>query len=437
MTHYTKHLPIQLINLCIMLNFRQVFPIKQQSASASAKGGKRMLVNEDLAQRIVDSTISLVHRNVNIMNRDGMIIATGHPHRLHTFHKGAKDVIETGMVIEIYPEQLNKYPGALQGINLPIVLDEQVVGVIGVFGIPDEVRDTGRLVKTITELILERELLQEETRSRYKLREQFVETVFTTDSSNLLPKSKRLAKAMNINLSLLRAVCVTDISPFIQKAISGYGSSELVLERSTEAILKHIEQEALVSAQDIAVIWDERLIVLKTFSSSWQPENLSEWGNALLSSLHTLNPEIACCGVGSVSASVCDYEISHRQANYCLNQCHANYPLRTIYDRNLLFDYTLIESAGPSVFMAMTPLTRKVHHFLDKKAEGRKTLETLLAANLNLSCAANSLHLHRNTLMFRLNQFQTMTGLDPAHNFEDALLCRILLESNHKNKKEL
>ena len=45
-----------------------------------------MLVNEDLAQRIVDSTMSLVHRNVNIMNRDGMIIATGHPLRLHTFH---------------------------------------------------------------------------------------------------------------------------------------------------------------------------------------------------------------------------------------------------------------------------------------------------------------------------------------------------------------
>ena len=79
-----------------------------------------MLVNEDLAQRIVDSTMSLVHRNVNIMNRDGMIIATGHPLRLHTFHKGAKDVIETGMVIEIYPEQLSQYPGALQGIKLPI-----------------------------------------------------------------------------------------------------------------------------------------------------------------------------------------------------------------------------------------------------------------------------------------------------------------------------
>ena len=389
-----------------------------------------MLVNEDLAQRIVDSTMSLVHRNVNIMNRDGMIIATGHPLRLHTFHKGAKDVIETGMVIEIYPEQLSQYPGALQGINLPIVLDEQVVGVIGVFGVPDEVRDTGRLVKAITELILERELLQEETRSRYKLREQFIETILSTDSTSLLPKAKRLAKALNIDLALPRAISVTDITPFIQKAVSGYGASELVLERSTEAILKHIEQELLVQAQDIAVIWDERLIVLKSFSATWQPETLSEWGNALLNSLHALSPEIACCGVGSVSTSVCDYAASHRQSCYCLNYCQANSPLRTIYDRNLLFGYSLIDSASASVSKVMMPLDQKFRHFLAKKNEGRKTLEALLASNLNLSGAANRLHLHRNTLMFRLSQFQAMTGLDPAHNFEDAVLCRILLESN-------
>jgi len=395
-----------------------------------------MIVNDDLAQRIVDSTMSLVHRNVNIMNRDGMIIATGHPHRLHTFHKGAKDVIETGMVIEIYPEELSQYPGALQGINLPIVLDEQVVGVIGVFGVPDEVRDTGRLVKTITELILERELLQEETRSRYKLREQFIETILSADSTTLLPKAKRLAKVLNIDLTLPRAISVTDIAPFIQKAVSGYGASELVLERSTEAILKHIEQEILVQAQDIAVIWDEHLIVLKTFSAAWQPEILSEWGNALLNSLHALSPEIACCGIGSVSISVCDNAASHRQACYCLNCCQANAPLRTIYDRNLLFGYTLVESASPSVNKVLMPLTQKFRQFLAKKNEGRKTLEALLWANLNLSSAANILHLHRNTLMFRLNQFQTMTGLDPAHNFEDAVLCRILLESNKKSEQE-
>jgi carbohydrate diacid regulator len=395
-----------------------------------------MIISEELAQRIVDSAMLLVHRNVNIMNRDGVIIATGHPHRRHTFHKGAKDVIETGMVIEIYPDQLELYPGALQGVNLPIVFDEQVVGVIGVFGVPDEVRDTGRLVKAITELILERELLQEETRSRYKLREQFLETALSADASAALPKLKRLAKAMNLTLSLPRTVSITDVAPFIQTTVSSYGSSELVLERSIEAILKHIEQSKLVREQDIAVIWDEKLIVLKGFPKADQPEPIADWGRSLLDSLHELSPEITCCGIGGMVDSVCDYEASYQQARYCLSACRTDRPPRIISDRQLLVGYTLVESMGLPVIAALTPLTQKFCQFIDKKIEGQKTLEALLESNLNLSTAANALHIHRNTLMFRLDQFHSMTGLDPVHNFEDAVLCRVLLEQNgqkHKN----
>jgi len=394
-----------------------------------------MIISEELAQRIVDSAMLLVHRNVNIMDRDGVIIATGHPHRRRTFHKGAKDVIETGMVIEIYPNQLDLYPGALQGINLPIVFDEQVVGVIGVFGVPDEVRDTGRLVKAITELILERELLQEETRSRYKLREQFLETALSKDAPVALPKLKRLAKAMNLNLSLTRAVSITNVAPFMQNAVSSYGSSELVLERSTEAILKHIEQTGLVSEQDIAVIWDEMLIVLKTFPVTGQPEQVRDWGSSLLNSLRALNPEIICCGIGSSVDSVCSYEASYQQARYCLHACCSSHPLRLISDRQLLLGYTLVESMGTPVIAALASLTCKFRDFLDKKVDGRKTLEALLVANLNLSSASNMLHIHRNTLMFRLEQFQSITGLDPAHNFEDAVLCRIMLEQAEQREK--
>lgn len=389
-----------------------------------------MLINNDLAQRIVDSAMSLVHRNVNIMNRDGIIIATGHPHRLNTFHKGAKDVIETGMVVEIQPDQLNLYPGALQGVNLPIVLDEQVIGVVGVFGVPDEVRDTGRLVKTITELILEREMLQEETRSRYKLRDQFLETALSPDATNALPKLKRLAKSMNLNLALPRAVSITDVTPFIQKAVADYGSSELVAERSIEAILKHIEQSCLVGEQDIAVIWDEKLIVLKALIAANNPNSLSEWGESLLEALCALSAEIACCGIGSIVNNVAAYEASYQQARYCLSACETSHPLRIISDRKLLIGYILSESMHGPVVAALSPISQNFHQFLEKKLETRKTLETLLASNLNLSNAAAKLHLHRNTLMFRLEQLNTAVGLDPAHSFEDAVLCRILLEQN-------
>ena len=113
-----------------------------------------------------------------------------------------------------------------------------------------------------------------------------------------------------------------------------------------------------------------------------------------------------------------------------MTHCQTHSPLQSIYERRLLFDYLLTETASPATNTALAPLAQKFRDFLDKKKDGRKTLATLLEANLNLSNAADMLHVHRNTLMFRLDQLQRITGLDPAHHFEDAVLCRILLEEN-------
>jgi DNA-binding PucR family transcriptional regulator len=62
-----------------------------------------------------------------------------------------------------------------------------------------------------------------------------------------------------------------------------------------------------------------------------------------------------------------------------------------------------------------------------------KTLEQVLTDNLNISQAARSLYLHRNTLLYRLDKIKTLTGLDPRC-FEDAVLLKIAL-TMHKNNK--
>ncbi|MCK5130441.1 MAG: helix-turn-helix domain-containing protein, partial [Clostridiales bacterium] len=43
-----------------------------------------------------------------------------------------------------------------------------------------------------------------------------------------------------------------------------------------------------------------------------------------------------------------------------------------------------------------------------------------------LSEAARNLYIHRNTLIYRLEKIQRMTGLD-LRNFEDAVLLKVLI----------
>lgn len=66
------------------------------------------------------------------------------------------------------------------------------------------------------------------------------------------------------------------------------------------------------------------------------------------------------------------------------------------------------------------------------------TVERFLQNNLNIAETARQLHMHRNTLIYRLDQLEKQTGLD-LRNFEDAMTFKIVTMifgclKNDKNK---
>lgn len=388
-----------------------------------------MIIPDELAQQIVDTTICLVHRNVNIMNREGIIIATGHPHRYKTFHKGAKDVIETGSIIEIYPNELPLYPGALQGVNLPIIFDDQIVGVVGVFGVPDEVRSTGRLVKTITELLLERELLQKEMHSKYLLREQFVDTIISSTSNLVSAKVNRIAKTLGLKMQLSRVVALIDSANLINKYVSEYGSSELVLERVADLAIKKITEIGLINEQDIAIMRDEQLIILKCFSDKPDNKKMHHWADELIGALSSNDKISIYCGIGAITSSINDYHSSYEQAKYCLGQCKKQSVVHTIYDHEIFVRYALHEAANSQAQLSLKSVITSFSGTNFESAEMQRTLLALWENNLNVNTTADYLHIHRNTLIYRLTCLKNETGLDPSHCIDDAVLCKLLL--NH------
>jgi hypothetical protein len=65
-----------------------------------------------------------------------------------------------------------------------------------------------------------------------------------------------------------------------------------------------------------------------------------------------------------------------------------------------------------------------------KTLVGEETLRTVLSfidSELNQSQAAKKLYMHRNTLLYRLDQFKRLTGIDPT-KFSGAYAIRLLYE---------
>lgn len=60
-----------------------------------------------------------------------------------------------------------------------------------------------------------------------------------------------------------------------------------------------------------------------------------------------------------------------------------------------------------------------------------KTIQVFLKNNMNMSQTAKELHLHRNSLQYRLDKFSTQTGIDVRVFYQSALTALLLAKKNN------
>ncbi|MDF2875277.1 MAG: transcriptional regulator, CdaR [Sporomusa sp.] len=386
-----------------------------------------MIISATLAQKIVDNIKPIALHNINIMNNSGMIIASGQGSRINTYHQGAMDVINTGVCVEIYPENIGQYPGALPGLNLPIEFGDQVVGVVGVSGHPDLVRNTANLVKLVTELILERESLIAEFRSNLQLREQFIHLLLDGRYQENYIQITKLASLLRFKLELSRIVAVVNVRGILADALRQYGTHDLVISRTRESLIQLLESSSLVDDRDLVVCTSEELIILRHYPVDISTDKLSQWGLDVIQLLQGDNQyEGLCLGLGSLTPLPPGLYTSYTEAVFSLRHNLGNTPVASIYNFDILVAYLIRVPGALDSCLAIRGLQQILADKLDFKYDMRNTVNTLLNNNLNVSKTAKALYIHRNTLVFRLEKLKEMTGLCPDQLVNHAMLCKIL-----------
>jgi carbohydrate diacid regulator len=132
------------------------------------------ILSTQLAQDIVTRTMKIIPYNVNVMDASGSIIASGNPARIGELHTGAMLALAKKLAVEIDDASARNMHGAQPGINLPLTVNGQLCGAVGLSGAPDEVRQFGELVRLTAEMILEQAQLTGELQRDTRYREAFV-----------------------------------------------------------------------------------------------------------------------------------------------------------------------------------------------------------------------------------------------------------------------
>jgi len=146
-----------------------------------------------LAQDIVDRAMAILPCNVNVMDYLGIIIGSGEAGRLYTRHEGAQLVLANRRVVEIDAHTAKQLDGVRPGVNLPLMLDQKLVGVLGITGEPDQVRVYAELVKMTAEMLLEHRRQQADQQWRHQRSEDLLARLLLGDNAeHLLDEAEQL-----------------------------------------------------------------------------------------------------------------------------------------------------------------------------------------------------------------------------------------------------
>ena len=151
-------------------------------------------LDHDLAQDIVDRAMAILPYNVNVMDSQGLILGSGEPERINTRHEGAQLVLANGRVVEIDAQTAKCLKGVQPGINLPLLLDQRLIGVLGLTGEPELLRTYAELVRMTAEMLVSHRHQQAEQQWRRQRCDDLLALLLaeTGDSPRLVDEAQQL-----------------------------------------------------------------------------------------------------------------------------------------------------------------------------------------------------------------------------------------------------
>ena len=383
-----------------------------------------MHITEELAYPIIAKLKTIVRYNINIMNESGVIVASTDATRMNQVHEGALYVLKQKSSLIIFKNDLGKYHGSKEGINLPIEFMGEIIGVVGVTGSPLELEQFVKMVKVTVEVMVQQVHFHNQLQHQKTLMDNWL-----LDLVNPHYFDERKIEAFAHHYIDLETSQQVQIILIQFDNLSTHSTTNLPLSMIKEELLKRIKLQ-LPKLHFQSFINDSHCVIgvpLSVCPTKSEAISLAKRLQRHLMEKHF----IVKTAVGNVYRGVGGYRKSYLEA-------HSSLELQESFPQ--FSDYIHIQDWGIMDFIKQIPLeirTEFMNRYHERtfqlSATLRHTLQRLFDCQLNMKETANSLHIHRNTLLYRLESIEELTGLSPR-KFDDAIILRFILLIGEMNK---
>ncbi|WP_319784226.1 CdaR family transcriptional regulator [Oceanisphaera sp. IT1-181] len=355
-----------------------------------------MEIEDIIAEKIIARTKGLIPYDINVMNKQGIVVASTDASRVGREHQGARWVIEHQESVTVDLADTRFLAGAKPGVNLPIEYQGNCIGVVGITGDPDRVCELGALLKMTAELLVEQSREKDAALQLRIEKENCIKQLL----QGQLDETEACAQLKKLQLSLrLPALCVTmkpaypprmmqqklDLTPALELALNG-----LFCFNSDASLSFILDANANVTAK------------------------IAETGRLLGQPFKT--------GIGATVTAYSTLALSQATASAALQfglvelDSVSGDASATLDSNSYYYDSHKEKIIISSIAKGwhLSELTKEYRALCAQDANGalRLTLQTLMSSSIDMSSCAQQLNIHRNTLRNRLEKIQDITGVD-------------------------
>lgn len=343
-------------------------------------------LSEELAHAIVKRTMDVIPYNINVMNNEGIIIASGDESREGYLHQGALKAIQRNGIFEVTTETITEK----MGVNLPILYGNEIIGVIGISGDPKEVRPLVYVIKVIAELMIEQQYaLNKDMEQKMKF-ENFIREWCSVPRERVSQKFIEQALSLHVNIDIPRVAVL------------------LSVKKARGSLINYTKE--YLGSDEYAVRYQENVLILfrDTAALSKRLENILK-----------VFPQVEMMGVGEAGTNVAESVIKASKSLAVLKgMSHPS--SKIMYFNDCLIQDMVLSYKDSNSFAS-------VISELNKQAGSDYLVQTIVSYLKyfgNVNRIADDLHIHRNTLSYRMQKIEEYTGKD-LHNMHDLLFFYI------------
>lgn len=180
---------------------------------------------------------------------------------------------------------------------------------------------------------------------------------------------------------------------------------------------------------------DESTVLVRELKSKEDPADTEKVARSIVDTLNTELMVKACLGIGTTADNL-------RELGRAMNEAQVAIEVGSIFEndsRIARYDKLglgrLIYKLHPSLCRLFLKEVFKEGSFELLDDETIMTIQKFFENNLNVSETSRQLYVHRNTLVYRLDKIQKITGLD-LRQFDDAIVFKVsMLVSKYLSKK--